>query len=71
MKRVSVVCVGMLIGCLVVLLPQISHAAPKIEFADGIEFDFGKVEAEETLSHTFVFKNAGDSVLNIEQVKGG
>lgn len=47
------------------------YAVPKIEFIGGITADFGTVQPNSTLTHTFVFTNPGDEVLNIEQVKGG
>ena len=46
-------------------------AAPDIEFANGLSFDFGDVRAETTLEHTFTFTNTGDQILQIPQVKGG
>jgi hypothetical protein len=48
-----------------------AFAAPKIEFGENLTFDFGNVKANETLTHEFVFKNIGDVVLKIDQVKGG
>ncbi len=48
-----------------------AFAAPKIEFVENLTFDFGNVKANETLTHEFVFKNIGDVVLKIDQVKGG
>jgi hypothetical protein len=50
---------------------QSSPAAPQLEVVDGTTFDFGNVRANQTLTHTFVLKNIGDSVLNIQQAKGG
>jgi hypothetical protein len=47
------------------------YAAPRVEFVEGVVFDFGNVQANETLTHIFVFKNTGDKVLKVEQVKGG
>lgn len=62
----------MIIGCcLCVAWAFVAQAAPQIEFAADGKFDFGNVPANEKLTHTFVFKNTGDAVLKIEQVKGG
>ena len=70
MKRSSILR-GVFILCLCIVWVQGSQAAPQIELVDGITFDFGDVEANKTLTHTFVFKNSGDSVLKIKQAKGG
>ncbi len=35
-------------------------------------YDFGEVQANQTLTHTFVLKNIGDSVLRaVQQATGG
>jgi hypothetical protein len=47
------------------------EAAPQIEFVKGITFDSGKVEINNKLTHTFVFKNTGDSTLKIERLESG
>ena len=43
---------------------------PKIEFASPI-YDFGKVKQGEVIRHDFVFKNAGNAVLEIAAVQPG
>ena len=50
---------------------QSSEAAPQVEVIDGTTFDFGEVEGNQTITHEFVLKNSGDSVLRIENTKGG
>jgi hypothetical protein len=50
---------------------QSSQAVPQLEVVDGTTFDFGDVQPHQTLTHTFVLKNLGDSVLSIQQAKGG
>ena len=50
---------------------QNATAAPQLEVVGGPSFDFGDVQPDTTLRHEFVLKNVGDSVLNIEQAKGG
>lgn len=47
------------------------EAAPQIEFVEGTTFDFGKAEINKKLTHTFVFKNTGDTVLKIERLESG
>ncbi len=42
--------------------------APKIKF-DELEHDFGKVEQNTSLKHSFTFKNLGKGLLVIENVK--
>ena len=46
-------------------------AAPQIEFEGGVTFDFGDVQANEKLTHIFVFRNIGDKVLKIERLESG
>jgi hypothetical protein len=70
MKRSSILW-GVLIICLCLIWPQVGQAAPRLEIAEGMAYDFGDVKANTTLSHTFILKNVGDSVLKIERVKGG
>ncbi len=41
---------------------------PRIVF-DQESWDFGNVKQGETLKHEFIFKNAGDAVLNIKSVE--
>lgn len=43
---------------------------PNIKF-DELSFDFGKVSQNETLKHTFIFRNTGTETLNIGKVKAG
>ena len=43
---------------------------PKIQFNERT-FDFGTVYQNETLKHTFIFKNIGTGVLHIKKVKAG
>lgn len=66
-------CVGIIafILCVTMMWTSTAIAAPKIEFEGGPSFDFGDVEPNTTLQHTFVFTNSGDAVLQIPQVKGG
>ncbi len=47
------------------------EASPRLEVVDGLHFDFGDVEPNQTLTHYFVFKNHGDSMLSILKAKGG
>ncbi|MDY0092524.1 MAG: hypothetical protein RBT80_07465 [Candidatus Vecturithrix sp.] len=46
-------------------------AAPHLDIVGGPAYDFGKVQANQMLTHTFVLKNIGDSVLRIQQATGG
>jgi hypothetical protein len=50
---------------------QALEANPQLEVLDGISFDFGDVQPNQTLTHNFIFKNHGDSTLNILKAKGG
>jgi len=68
-KKGLTMCLIMVGLCLV--WTSAAFAAPQIEFVEGLTFDFGDVKANETLTHEFVFKNIGDALLKIEQVKGG
>jgi hypothetical protein len=43
---------------------------PRIEFS-SLEHDFGQALSGEDLTTKFTFKNVGDGVLRIENVKGG
>ena len=45
-------------------------AFPKLQF-DETTFDFGTVYQNQTLKHTFIFRNIGASVLHIYKVKAG
>ncbi len=44
--------------------------APRIVF-DHTEYDFGEVDAGETVEHLFPFRNTGDAPLRIEKVRSG
>ncbi len=70
MKKSSILMGLFLIGvCFILSVP--AQATPQLEVVDGISFDFGDVQPNQTLTHEFVFENHGDSTLIIEQVKGG
>ncbi|GAK52503.1 hypothetical protein U14_03754 [Candidatus Moduliflexus flocculans] len=70
MKKSSIL-MGMFLICACFALSLPAQAAPQLEVVGGTTFDFGDVQPNQTLTHEFVFKNTGDSVLTIEQVKGG
>ena len=70
MKKSSILSVIFLL-CFWFIWNQSVQAAPQLEVEDGTTFNFGDVQANQTLTHTFVLRNTGDSVLKIEQVKGG
>ena len=72
MKRSSILRY-FIVFCLCIVLSQGvgASAAPQIEVIGGPTFDFGDVQANKNLTHEFVFNNTGDSVLRIQQVKGG
>ena len=70
MKKIGI---GLLIimGCGYFVWTAVVQAAPQVEFVGGTTFDFGDVQANEKLTHTFGFKNTGDAVLKIGKVEGG
>ena len=70
MKRSSIL-IGLLLFCLWMACGKASQAAPQLEIVGGASFDFGDAQPNQALTHEFVFRNHGDSVLKIEQVKGG
>ena len=70
MKKSSILMGIFLIGIGFALSAPV-QAAPMLEVVDGTTFDFGNVQPNQQLTHEFVFNNTGDSVLVIEQVKGG
>lgn len=70
MKKSSILR-GMFLICICFALSVPAQAAPRLEVVNGTTFDFGNVQPNQQLTHEFVFKNTGDSVLVIEQVKGG
>ncbi len=70
MKRVNMV-VGVCVVCLCSLLIQVVQAAPQLEVVEGTTFDFGDMQANTTLTHSFILKNVGDRLLKIEKVKAG
>lgn len=70
MKKSSIL-IGMLWVFLLVGGGEGVQAAPQLEIVGGSTYDFGEVQANQTLTHTFVLKNTGDSVLRIQQAKGG
>jgi hypothetical protein len=45
-------------------------AFPRLHF-DETTFDFGTVYQNQTLKHTFIFRNIGADVLHIYKVKAG
>ena len=70
MKRSSIfIALFTLFSCFGLI--QVSGATPQLEVIDGISFDFGDVQPNQTLTHNFVFRNHGDSTLNILKAKGG
>lgn len=71
MNHVKIFQYSLIIAVLCMMLAQVTVAAPQIEFVGGPTFNFGGVEPNATLTHEFVFKNTGDEVLEIIQVKGG
>lgn len=55
---------------------EVEQQKQQAEGVAGIQFDelahdFGKSLQNQSLRHTFVFKNVGTGVLNIEKVKAG
>lgn len=70
MKRSSIL-IAVFILFLFLVAVQGAQAAPQLDVVGGTTFDFGDVQANQTLRNIFIFKNHGDSVLNIEQAKGG
>ena len=85
MRRMSMQqrCVNVLAAALVWLLPVAIHArdvdkspvdkpagAPKIVF-ESRAHDFGTVQPNTPLTHSFVFTNQGTAPLLIEKVKAG
>ncbi len=56
---------------LFLLLPVLyCEAKPKAQFTETV-YDFGVMEKESSMKHTFIFKNTGSSVLVIERIKAG
>ena len=53
---------------LILLLYTNGFAQPKISFLKT-EHDFGGVKQEQTLTQTFKFKNIGNEILSITDVK--
>jgi hypothetical protein len=51
-----------------VLYPAYALASPRITFPDTA-FDFGQIYQNKVVNHVFTFKNTGDEVLNINEVK--
>ena len=70
MKKSSIL-FAILILCFLCIRSQGLQAAPLLEIEGGITFDFGDVQINQTLKHTFILKNIGDRMLKIEQAKGG
>lgn len=70
MKRSRIfLCVFVL--CLCFVWNQVGQATPQLEVVDGTSFNFGDIQANTTLTHTFILKNVGDSLLKIEKVRAG
>lgn len=70
MKKVGIA-IWLITFCLCFTWAFVVEAAPQIEFAAGTLFDFGKVAINKKLTHTFVFKNIGDTTLKIERLEAG
>lgn len=70
MKRTGM-CWVLILGSLMMMGAIHVEAAAKIEFMGGMTFDFGKVPPNTSLKHDFVFKNIGDDMLRIENLRGG
>ena len=70
MKRSSILIAVFTLGVIFAFALK-SQAAPKLEVVDGSSFNFGTVSGNQTITHEFVFKNHGDSVLHILKAKGG
>ena len=51
------------------MTPEQKAQAPKIKFEETV-FNFGTVKQGENVEHLFVFKNIGESELEIRKVKG-
>lgn len=70
MKKVGIA-IWLIMFCLCFTRAFVVEAAPQIEFVDETTFAFGKAEVNKKLTHTFVFKNIGDTALKIERLKAG
>ncbi|HNX24279.1 MAG TPA: DUF1573 domain-containing protein [Spirochaetota bacterium] len=54
---------------LIVLLPVIFCEAKSVIVFEETSYNFGKVNKEAVLKHTFIFKNTGKDTLVIERVR--
>jgi hypothetical protein len=70
MRKVSII-ICIIVICMGAAWALEVEAASQIEFVGGTTFDFGDVQANETLTHIFVFRNIGDEVLKIENLESG
>ena len=50
---------------------QSGQAAPQLEIVDGTTFDFGDIQPRSKVTHTFILKNRGESLLKIKSLKAG
>jgi len=50
--------------------PAESGKQPRAVF-EQVDFDFGEIEAGETVEHVYRFRNAGQAVLIVEKVQSG
>lgn len=56
---------------LFLILPVISCDARAVAVFEETIHDFGKINKESTVKHTFKFRNAGNGTLVIERIKAG
>lgn len=47
---------------------EVNSSGPKIQFATPV-FDFGRIQAGESVKHSFVFTNTGDQLLELSNVQ--
>ncbi|MCB0699338.1 MAG: DUF1573 domain-containing protein [Chitinophagales bacterium] len=65
MKKLFTTVFVMMFG-MATVFAQDNKNAPKFEFTDGVEHDFGEVEEGPTAEHLFKFKNVGKEPLIIQ-----
>ena len=56
---------------LFLLFPVISCDARSVAVFEETIHDFGKINKETSVKHTFKFRNAGNGTLIIERIKAG
>jgi len=69
-KKTFTLCAMLVAMCTIIMSCRCAWAAPSIHF-EQTSFDFGRVIQGKRVTHVFEFRNTGDEVLTIQNLRAG